>query len=77
MLGWIAGCDVQQAALDLDAGWVLIEGRFPYYNDRAPGVYGALNVQEPWKDLRYQPWLDLVFSQGSSDLYRIRNVRSQ
>lgn len=72
VLGWVPECDPNQAITSLNAGWVLIEKRFPYYNDRAPGVYGSLNVTEPWAHLPEVPWLDLVYSEGTTELYRIQ-----
>jgi hypothetical protein len=71
VLGWRPECDIQESVHALNAGWILIENRFPYYNLRAPGVYGALNVPEPWASLPTTPWLDLVYSKGTTDLYRI------
>ncbi len=71
VLGWRPECDVANSVHFLNAGWILIENRFPYYNLRAPGVYGALNVLEPWASLRTTPWIELVYSKGTTDLYRI------
>ena len=71
VLGWRPECDISESVQELNAGWVLIENRFPYYNLRAPGVYGAVNVPEPWASLPTTPWLDLVYSKGTTDLYRI------
>ncbi len=71
VLGWRPECDVSDSVHSLNAGWILIENRFPYYNLRAPGVYGALNVLEPWNSLRTTPWIELVYSKGTTDLYRI------
>ena len=71
VLGWRRECDVPESIQALNAGWILIENRFPYYNLRAPGVYGAVNVPEPWASLPTTPWLDLVYSKGTTDLYRI------
>ena len=71
VLGWRPECDVSESVQALNAGWILIENRFPYYNLRAPGVYGAVNVPEPWASLPTTPWLDLVYSKGTTDLYRI------
>ena len=70
-LGWVPSCDPEAAITVLDAGWVLIEGRFPFYNNRAPGVYGSLDYYEPWGNLPDVEWLDLVYQQGTTDLYRI------
>ncbi len=72
VLGWVPQCDPPLAIKTLNAGWILIEKRFPYYNDRAPGVYGSLNVAEPWSGLPNIPWLELIYSEGTSELYRIQ-----
>ena len=71
VLGWRPECNVPESVQALNAGWILIENRFPYYNLRAPGVYGSINVPEPWASLPTTPWLDLVYSNGTTDLYRI------
>ena len=60
VLGWRPGCDAAAAIRDLGARWVLLEERFPYYNERAPGGYGSLNVEEPWEELPALPWLTAV-----------------
>lgn len=72
VLGWVPACDPFASIEKLNAGWVLIEKRFPYYNDRAPGVYGSLNVEEPWIDLPSIPWLELTYAEGTTELYAIR-----
>ena len=71
VLGWVDGCDVDKAVVHLNAEYILIESRFPYYNSRAPGVYGAPDIAEPWDNLPTVPWLTQRFQQGSTTLYRI------
>ena len=71
LLGWVSGCQVAEAQARLEAGWVLIDTRFPYYNKRAPGVYGALDVAEPWSGLPGLPWLESAYSGGTVRLWRI------
>ncbi len=71
VLGWVPECDPVESIESLNAGWILIEKRFPYYNDRAPGVFGSLNVAEPWIDLPNIEWLELIYAEGTSELYRI------
>jgi hypothetical protein len=71
VLGWRPGCDTAAAIQDLGARWILLEERFPYYNERAPGVYGSLNVEEPWEALPALPWLTEVYHQGTTMVYRI------
>ncbi len=71
VLGWRSGCDVAASVQRLNAGYVLIESRFPYYNARAPGVWLAPNVAEPWADLPEVPWLSLMYERGTTHLWRI------
>lgn len=70
LLGWIAGCDVAAARAAL-AGyeWLLLETRFPYYNRRAPPVWGA--PAAPWQGADALPWLQLKYAEGTTRLYRI------
>ena len=71
VLGWRPGCDTAAAIRELGARWILLEERFPYYNERAPGVYGSLNVEEPWAGLPALPWLTEIYHQGTTMVYRI------
>jgi len=71
VLGWRPGCDTAGAIRELGARYVLIEERFPFYNQRAPGVYGSLNVEEPWEGLPALPWLTEVYHQGTTMVYRV------
>ncbi len=76
VLGWRPGCDTAAAIRELGARYVLIEERFPYYNERAPGVYGSLNVKEPWAGLPALPWLTETYHQGTTVLYQIHPARA-
>lgn len=71
LLGWVPDCNPAEAKERLKVGFVLIDSRFPYYNRRAPGVYGALNKKAPWGSLPTVPWLTPVFHQDTTDVYRI------
>jgi len=70
ILGWTE-CDPAAAQERLNVGFVLIEGRFPYYSLRAPAVFGSLNKARPWDNLPQVAWLVPVFSQGTTNVYRI------
>ena len=71
VLGWRPGCDTAAAIRELGARWILLEERFPYYNERAPGVYGSLNVEEPWGGATGVALADRDLSPGDDDGYRI------
>lgn len=71
VLGWIPECSPLESARTLKAGYVLIEKRFPYYNQRAPGVYGALSVSEPWSSLPTASWLEPIYQQGTTTVWKI------
>ena len=71
LLGWVPECKPIEAKARLGVGYVLIDSRFPYYNKRAPGIYGAPNVAEPWANLSEVAWLEPVFRQGTTTLWRI------
>ncbi len=69
ILGWVYGCEVRLATRRLAVTHVLVEERFPKYNDRAPGNYGA--PEDQWTVTAAAPWLSLVFSQGTTRMYEI------
>jgi len=69
VLGWVEGCDPQQAKTVLNVSHVLIDERFPHYNNRAPGNYLAPPNQ--WEVTAKTPWLNLIFSEGQTRLYEI------
>lgn len=66
VLGWVPNCEVERAREDLGAGFVLIEERFPFYNERAPAVWGSLNRAEPWAGLATLPWMEEIYHQGTT-----------
>jgi hypothetical protein len=69
VLGWIEGCDVAASTSVLDVSHILIDERFPFYNEHAPANYGAPPNQ--WTVTAESPWLTLVFEQGTTKLWRI------
>lgn len=69
VLGWVAGCDVEHAVRALGACYVLVDERFPHYNRRAPGNYMA--PPDQWQVTAAAPWLERVFWEQTTTLYRI------
>jgi hypothetical protein len=69
VLGWVPGCDPAQSANALNVEWLLVDQRFPDYNNRAPGNYGA--PPDQWNVTASAPWLELVYSQGTTRLWRV------
>ena len=71
VLGWQDTCDPTLSARWLQVGHILIDTRFPYYNGRvAKGNYGA-PVPDQWGATSEAPWLEMVYSKGTTVLYRI------
>ena len=70
VLGWVDGCDWQGSAQELEVSHVLVDERFPNYNGRAPDNYMA--PPEQWTVTAAAPWLDLVYHQGTTKLWRIK-----
>ncbi len=70
VFGWVPECDQADAASKLKAGYVLIDTRFPDYNDRALPIFGA--PEEIWDTLETQESLELMYQADSTKLYRIR-----
>ena len=70
VLGWVSGCDWQASVAKLGVSHVLVDHRFPNYNDRAPGIYKA--PPDQWEVTARAPWLELEFEQGTTKLWRIR-----
>lgn len=70
VLGWVADCDAQAATRALNAGYILIDEKFPD-NIGSPPVYGA-PTEDEWANLADVPWLRLKFAQGSVKLWEIR-----
>ena len=75
IIGWVDGCDNVGATRALRVSYVLVDRRFPYYNDRAPGNWGAPPNQ--WEVTASAPWLDLVYSEGTTRLWKISNETAQ
>jgi hypothetical protein len=71
LLGWVNGCDPSQARKQLNAGWVLIDTRFPFYNSRAPGIYLAPNGPQMWEKTGQTPWLTETYRRGNTLVWRI------
>ncbi len=69
LLGWVPECDHGQARDVLGVSHVLIEHRFPWINDRVSGNYLAPTDQ--WQLTAEAPWLDLLYSQGTTKLWAI------
>lgn len=69
VLGWTLGCDVASAKERLGVGYVLVDTRFPKYNERAPNIYKA--PEDPWAATARTPWLTQVFSEGTTIVWRI------
>ena len=69
VIGWVAGCVWRESALRLGVSHVLVDTRFPDYNNRAPGNYGAPPGQ--WDVTGSTPWLELVYDKGTTKLWRI------
>ena len=74
VLGWVPGCNPSNAAQELNARHILLEERFPFYNSRAPGVWGAPDAADPWGNLPSVPWLTEVYRQGTTVVYAIKVV---
>lgn len=70
ILGWVDGCDPEQASQALDAGYVLIDERMPDEIKSAP-IYGAPSENE-WDNLPTVPWLKLLYSKGTVKLWEIK-----
>ncbi len=68
-LNWIPGCDPLEAAVGLQASHVLIDLRFPYYNAKAPDIYGAPDGL--WGTTAAAEWLTLEYEDATVRLYSI------
>ncbi len=69
VLNWSPGCDWRLSASRLQVTHVLIDDRFPYYNSRAPSNYGAPDNQ--WAVTEEAPWLNLIYTAGTTRLWAI------
>jgi len=68
--GWIDDCDGRVASESLGIRYILVEERFPYYNDRVPGNYLAPDNQ--WEVTANTEWLNLIYSEGTTRLYEVQ-----
>ena len=69
LLNWVPNCDPAAAQDRLGVGYALIDLRFPYLNARSPGNYKA--PPDQWEVTASAPWLELVYSKGTTRLWRI------
>lgn len=70
-LGDIDDCSPATASRRLGVAHVLVDTRFPFYNERAPPNYGAPEEGQ-WQVTGSAPWLELIYEHGSTKLWRIR-----
>lgn len=68
--GWVTDCNGGDSASTLGVRYLLVEERFPYYNQFAPGNY--LAPENQWEVTANAEWLELVFSEGTTRLYEIK-----
>jgi len=72
VLNWIEECDPVQSAQRLDIQYFLVDERFPHYGGRVlEGSYGAPGNQ--WEATSQAPWLDLVYSKGTTKLWMVND----
>lgn len=74
VFGWVSmddGCNGPDSAQVLGIRYLLVEERFPYYNQHAPGNY--LAPPDQWRRTAEAPWLDLVYSKGTTRLWQIKD----
>ncbi len=70
-LNWVEGCNIRSAVEQLDIQYLLIDQRFPFYKKHAPGNY--LAPPDQWQRTALAPWLDLVYSEGTTRLWQIKD----
>jgi hypothetical protein len=70
VLNWVPQCDYVASAAALNVRYVLVDKRFPYYNDRAPDIF--LAPPNPWAVTSQADWLALVFERDTTMLWEIR-----
>ena len=71
LMGWVDNCDPYVAQEELNAGWILIDRRFPSYNARAPGIFLAPNGPTLWDDTGKTTWLTEGYREGTTQVWRI------
>ena len=69
-LNWVKDCNYSDSIQSLGVSHVLIETRFPYYNEMAVGNYLAPDNQ--WEITDNAPWLNLIYKKGSVRLYKVQ-----
>ena len=69
ILGWVPSCAPTLAKNRLGVEYVLIDSRFPDYNERAPSIYKA--PPEQWAVTAQTPWLTQVFQEDTTTMWRI------
>ena len=69
LMGWAAECDAHSAAQSLNAGYILIDERWPSRFEHP--VWGSPE-RTPWGALSDVPWLSLKFSKDGVKLWEIR-----
>jgi len=70
ILNWVKDCNYSDSIQSLGVSHVLIETRFPYYNEMAVGNYLAPDNQ--WEITDNAPWLNLIYKKGSVRLYKVQ-----
>jgi len=68
--GWVDDCDGRVAAGKLGIRYLLVEERFPHYNQFAPDNY--LAPENQWEVTANTEWLKLVYSAGTTRLYKVQ-----
>ena len=70
--GWVEDCQPVVSAQQLGVDYLLVDERFPHYGGRVPnGNYGAPENQ--WEVTASAPWLDLIYEEGTTKLWRVGN----
>lgn len=69
IMNWVEVCDPVASADELGIGYLLVEERFPFYNERASGNY--LAPPDQWQRTAEAEWLTLIYSEGTTRLWRI------
>ncbi len=69
LVGWVPGCDVSEASRQLNTRYILIDKRFPYYNERAAGNY--LAPENQWEVTEAAEWLKPLYRKNTVVLYAV------
>ncbi len=65
LLGWIPGCNPRQAKQETGIEYLLIETRFPLTEEN------YMAPENQWEVTAQQTWLELIYSEGSTRLWRV------